>query len=182
MNWVDWVFLVVLLASVLAGIHKGLIRTVFSLAGVVVGFVAASREGGGVALVCQNWMSREAAQVCGFVIVFVGVVVVFALAAWLLRKILQGLSLSWLDRLLGAGIGFVRAALILGVVALVMESAGPLGATKQSITYPYALEAGRLLLNVVPESTLERLDWKVIRDRVNQVRENLPQLENAPEI
>ncbi len=182
MNWIDWVFLAVLLVSMIAGIHRGLIRTVFSLAGVIVGFVAASREGGGVALVCENWMRREAAQVCGFVIVFLAVVVVFALVAWLLRKILKGLALSWLDRLLGAAIGFVRAALILGVAALVLESTGPAGAVNQSLTYPYALEAGRLLLNFVPESTLERLDWKAVRDRVNKVRENIPSLETSREI
>jgi membrane protein required for colicin V production len=182
MNWVDWIILAVLAASVIAGLFKGLIRTVFSLAGVIVGFVAASRESGGVAAVCENWMRPEAAQVCGFVAVFLGVVIVFALAAWLLRKILEGLSLKWLDRLLGAGIGFVRAALILGVAALVVESAGSVGAVRQSVTYPYALEAGRLLLNFVPESTLDRLDWKAVRDRVERVRENLPEVEIPREI
>lgn len=181
MNWIDWVFLAVVLVSVLAGVVKGLIRTVFSLAGVIVGFVAASREAGGVALVCENWMSHDAAQVCGFVIVFLGVVIVFGLAAWLLRKILKGLSLSWLDRLLGAAIGFARAALFLGVAALVLESTGPAKAVKQSVTYPYALEAGRLLLHMVPESTLERLDWKAVRNHVKKVRENLPALETSRE-
>ena len=111
-------------------------------------------------------MPSAAAGAAGFVVVFLGIALAFTLAAWLLRKLLEGLSLSWLDRFLGGGLGLVRAAAILGVLAVAIEGAGSFPAAHRSVTYPWALEAGRWLLNAVPPDTLERLDWDALKQRV----------------
>lgn len=163
MAWIDWIILGVVGLSVLAGLGRGAVRTVLSIVGVVAGFVIATRESGAVGLVLANWMPERAAAVAGFLFVFLGITVVFALTAWLLRKVLEGLSLSWLDRLGGGVLGLLRGALFVGVLALAMEAAG-VSPPKGSVTYPWALQAGRMLLELVPEETRERLDWDRLKD------------------
>jgi len=171
MNWVDWIILGVTAASVFAGLMRGAVRTVFSIVGIGVGFVLASRESGAVGLVLARWMPEPAAAAAGFLFVFLGISLVFSLVAWLLRRALQGLSLSWLDRLAGAGFGLLRAAVILGVLALAVEGLGGLAATRHAVTYPTVLATGQLLLRLIPEETRERLDWDKLREWIPDEKE-----------
>jgi len=164
MNWVDWMILAVTAVSVFAGLMRGAVRTVFSIVGIAVAFVMASRESGAVGMVLARWLPESAAAVAGFLFVFLGIALVFTLVGWLLRKLLQGLALSWLDRSAGAVLGLLRAGAILGVLALVVEGRGGMAATREAATWPLALGAGRLLLGFIPEDTLDRLDWDRLRE------------------
>jgi membrane protein required for colicin V production len=165
-NWVDWVILAVAGAAVFGGLVRGAVRAVLSLAGVVVGFLVASQESGAVGMVIERWMPDPAAAVVGFVFVFLGIAVVFALVGWLLRRVLDGLQLGWADRILGAGFGFLQAGVALGVAALVVEGFGSFPAARDSRMYPYALQSGRFLLNAIPDDTLERLRWDELRETI----------------
>jgi membrane protein required for colicin V production len=161
--WIDIVILGIVAVSVLFGVVRGAIRTVFSIVGVVVAFLVATRESGAVGVVLSNWMDERVAAAVGFVIVFLGIAIAFALVGWLLRKLLQGLALSWMDRTAGAVLGFLRGAVIVGVLALAIEALH-LEPSKDSITYPLAVRAGLILLSVVPEETIERLDWERLKE------------------
>ena len=166
MNWVDWIILAVLAASTLAGLVRGAVRSIFSIVGLIAGFVVASRESGALGMVLTRWMPESAAGPLGFVLVFLGIALAFSLAGWLLRSILKTLLLGWLDRALGVVLGFVRAAAILGVAALAVQGAGSFPAARESATFPLALEAGRILLGLIPQETLERLDWDELKGRI----------------
>ncbi|HMB70140.1 MAG TPA: CvpA family protein [bacterium] len=163
MNWVDWIILAVVAVSTFAGLMRGALKTVLSLVGLVVGFVAATRESGAVGMVLARWMPEPVAAAVGFVFVFLGVALVFTLLAWLLRKLLQGLALGWLDRLGGAALGLARGAAIVGVLALVVEGLGGFDTARASVAYGSALQVGQVLLRFVPEDTRERLDWDHLR-------------------
>jgi membrane protein required for colicin V production len=163
MNWVDWVVLGIVGASTLAGLSRGAVRTVFSIVGLVVGFVAATRESGAVGMVLERWLPPSVAAVTGFLIVFLGIALVFSLAAWLLRKLMDGLALSWVDRFAGFALGLARGAAIVGILALAVEGLGGHPATRGSQTWSSALRAGAVLLEFVPEDTRERLDWERLR-------------------
>jgi membrane protein required for colicin V production len=165
-NWVDVVILGAVAVAVLAGGMRGAVRTVFSAAGIVAGFLIASRESGAVGVLFQKLVRPELAAVLGFVAVFFGIALAFTLAGVLFRKVLSGLMLGWLDRIAGAALGLLQAAVALGVLALVIEGFGSFPAARRSVTYPYALEAGAVLLRVIPEDTLERLHWDRLRDRL----------------
>jgi membrane protein required for colicin V production len=166
MNWVDWVILATLAVSVLAGLMKGAVRSVFSIIGLVAGFVVASRESGAMGVVLSGWMPEAIAGPLGFVLVFLGIALAFALAGWLLRNLLKTLLLGWFDRLLGVLLGVLRAGAIVGVCALAIEGAGSFPAARESVTFPWALETGRLLLALIPQETLERLDWDDLQSRI----------------
>ncbi|NNE43180.1 MAG: CvpA family protein [Gemmatimonadetes bacterium] len=163
MNWVDILIVTVTAIAVLTGIFRGAVKTVFSVAGIIIGFFVASRESGSVGVLLSKWMREDLAAVAGFVLVLFGIAAVVTLAGFLLRKVMQGLLLGWVDRVAGAALGFLQAAVAVGVLALVVEGYGSFPTARKSITYPYALQAGRFLLEVIPEDTLERLHWKRLR-------------------
>jgi len=164
-NWVDWILVGLVGVSVLAGLARGAVRTVFSLAGLVLGFFLASRESGAVAVVLERWMAPEIAAVAGFLFIFLGIGLVFALAGWLLRKALEKLALSWLDRLAGGAVGLLRGVVIVGVLALAVEGLGGLAAAREARTYPWALRAGAAFLRLIPEDARSRLHWDNLESR-----------------
>lgn len=166
MNWLDLVLMAMVGASVLTGLLKGAVRTVFSLAGLAVGFFVASRESGALALVLGRWMSDRFTGPVAFILVFLGIGLVFALAGWLLRTALDKLSLTWLDRLAGGALGLLRGVAIVGVLALAIEGLGGLRATRSAATYPYALRAGWVLLQMIPDEAKRRLDWQALEQRI----------------
>jgi membrane protein required for colicin V production len=164
MNWVDGIILGIVGVSLLAGLARGAVRTVLSIAGVAIGFVVATRESGAVGMVFARWMPESAAAVAGFLFVFLGISLAFALVGWLLRRVLTTLALSWLDRLAGGLLGLARGAVIVGVLALAVEGLGGLSAGGKSDGYGYALRVGGVLLELVPEETRERMNWDRLRD------------------
>lgn len=166
MNWVDFVILGIVGASLLAGLYRGAVKSVFSLVGIIVGFVAATRESGAVGIVLTRWMPDAAAAAVGFVLVFLGISLAFTLAARLLRKVLDGLSLGWLDRLAGVALGLIRGAVIVGVLALAVEGLGGFDAARTSPSYGVSLQTGGVLLEFIPSATRDRLDWERLRELI----------------
>lgn len=112
-SWDAFVLLVVML-SVVLGLFRGLVRTVFALASWVVGLL-------GVPLALTWWAEelpagwpRPVLAAVVFLVLFVAVRVLGSLAV----RVLHGVGLSALDRFLGAFLGLARALLIVLVVAL----------------------------------------------------------------
>jgi membrane protein required for colicin V production len=117
-GWVDWVLLALLLLSVLAGLVRGLVFEVLSMLGWVVGWFAALWFAGDVA----RWLplgepGSKLNFAAAFAACFLATIIAWALAARLVRMLLHATPLTTIDRLLGAGFGFVRGALVLLVVA-----------------------------------------------------------------
>ncbi|HET9886379.1 MAG TPA: CvpA family protein [bacterium] len=172
MNWVDWVILATAAFSILAGFLDGFVRTILSLIAVVVAFLVASRYSAAPAHVLTKWMAPDLANAGGFIAVFIGVLIVFALLSILVRSTLEKLSLSGLDRLMGAAFGAIRAAAILGLLALLIDNFGAFQATRASKTFPYALTSGRILLQLIPESAKKHLNLKILEEgKENQPRD-----------
>ena len=121
MHALDWIFLVVLGASLLIGAWRGLIFELFSLAGWVAAFFAA------------QWFAADVGQrlpvaggegalsyAAGFAVVFVIAVFVFGLVAWLAKKMIEAIGLRPADRSMGALFGLVRGGVLLLVVAVIV--------------------------------------------------------------
>jgi membrane protein required for colicin V production len=120
-GWVDWALLAVLTLSVLAGVVRGLVFEVLSMLGWVVGWFAALWFAGDVAPhVPIGDPGSKLNHAAAFAGCFVATIVVWAIGARLVRLLLHTTPLTTIDRLLGAGFGFVRGALLLLVVAAVV--------------------------------------------------------------
>jgi membrane protein required for colicin V production len=122
LGWIDWLLLGVLAVSVLLGLARGFVFEAMALAGWVVAWFAAQWAAPFVA----PWLPLAApdsplALAAGFVVAFGAVVIVWSLLARLVRLLVRATPLTFADRMLGAGFGFARGAVVLLALATAVE-------------------------------------------------------------
>lgn len=155
MNWLDIVLLVILAASVVSSLRKGLTREIIGLVSVVLGLLLGTWFYGMAGAFLLPYVSSKAiAHFIGFILVFVSVIVLGAIVSALVGRLLKITGLSILDHLLGAGFGAVRGILI--CVALVMAimaftpGVGPPASVVHSRVAPYTVDAARICAAAAP--------------------------------
>jgi membrane protein required for colicin V production len=126
MNWVDIVIIIYLCLSVISGFMQGLIRTVLSIIGLIVGIILAAhfyKQLGDVLTFISN---KNVADVVAFVFILLVVMGIAALIAWILRSLIKAIMLGWVDKIGGAVLGLILGALsisaILAIIAKVSNS------------------------------------------------------------
>lgn len=120
MPLLDWIFVAVLVISLLVGAWRGLVYELLSLANWIAAFVLA------------QWFAPDAAHyfplasatevvrfAAGFVVVFVVVLFAGGLLASLIRKLVAVVGLRPVDRVLGSAFGLVRGVVVLLVLTVV---------------------------------------------------------------
>lgn len=118
----DWIFAGVLLASMLLGGWRGFVYEVMSLVAWVTAFVVARWIGPDVAQhLPMQGASEMLRQIAGFLIVFVGSLMLGTLLAVLVQKLLAKVGLRPVDRLLGAVFGVTRGLLLLLLVTALVQ-------------------------------------------------------------
>lgn len=118
----DWVFLAIMAASLLLGAWRGLVYEVLSVASWIAAFVLAQMFAPDVAAVLPMGQAPQMGRyAAAFVLVFIGVIIAGGLLAWLVKKAVEAVGLRPVDRVLGAGFGFLRGALLLMAVAIVVN-------------------------------------------------------------
>ena len=118
MTTFDYVVMVIVLASVLLGVWRGVVGEIIALVAWILAFFAAKLWGGEVARTLFTGITDPAMRiVAAWVAVFVAVLVVMALLRLAVRGLLKALGLSLSDRLLGLFFGLARGLII--VLALV---------------------------------------------------------------
>jgi membrane protein required for colicin V production len=155
MNWLDIVLLIVLVGSVVTSFSTGLAREVVGLVSMVAALVLAIWFYGSAGAILLPYVSSPGiAHFCGFLIVFVGVLVAGALIGRVLGRMMKAAGLSFVDRLLGAGFGVVRGLLIsiAFVLALLAFTPGksPPTAVVHSRVAPYVIDAARVCAAIAP--------------------------------
>ena len=117
----DWGFLGILLLSILVGAWRGLVYEVLSLFNWAAAFVAARWFAPEVA---ERLPTDGASEVlrygAAFVLVFVASVFVGSVLIWLVSKLFQAAGLRPADRALGAVFGFMRGAVVLMALAVLV--------------------------------------------------------------
>ena len=122
----DMMILAALVLGMLAGWSSGFVRQVVGLAGVVVGILVgvALMNTVGSLLAPIFGLSDTASAVIGFGVLFVGVQILAASIARVLRGIVAALRLSLLNRAGGGLVGLAKAAIIVSLVLLVADQGG----------------------------------------------------------
>ena len=153
LNAFDWFLVVVLAISTIRGFSRGIIRVLFSIGGLIAGILLASWTYGDAAQWLRRWIhSRETAQVLGFLLILVGVVILFGLVAAIVRRTANAVGLGPVDRMVGAAFGVLRGCLLgvlimTGLAAFVPNSSW----VKNSQLSPYFLTGAHALSFVVPQ-------------------------------
>lgn len=121
----DYVVLAAMALSVLLGAWRGVVNELLALVAWVAAFLVA-RIGAPQA---THWLAGQITEpglrlAAAFIIIFVGVLILFAIARMLLSRLLSAVGLGTLDRLLGAVFGVLRglAVVLAGVMLAGMTS------------------------------------------------------------
>jgi membrane protein required for colicin V production len=121
LGWVDWAFIALLAVSVGVGLWRGLVLEVLSLLGWVAAYVGAQWFAPEIAPQLPVGRAGSALNhAAGFVVVFVVVLVVWALLARLLRFVIHATPLGAVDRVLGATFGLARALVVMLAITTVV--------------------------------------------------------------
>jgi membrane protein required for colicin V production len=121
LGWVDWALLAVLALSVIVGLWRGAVFEVLSLAGWLAAYLVAQLF---TAQAAPHVTIGEAGSALNhaatFALIFLGTLVVWAIASRLVRLLIHATPLKALDRVLGAGFGLLRGAVLLLALATVV--------------------------------------------------------------
>jgi membrane protein required for colicin V production len=116
----DYAVLAVIAASVLLGLWRGVVSEVLALAAWVVAFFVARVWAQEVATWLVAWIAEPGIRLAAaYVLVFIAVLLAFALARMLISLMLKAVGLGLLDRLLGGAFGVLRGILVVVFTVLV---------------------------------------------------------------
>lgn len=152
MNWLDIVIIVVAVLLGLAGLRQGIIKTVFGIAGLIVGIVLAGRYYGELAALLSS-SGATWANIAAYAIILIATLIVAGVIGWLVAKLVHFVMLGWLDRLVGCVLGvFIGGLLCAAVLAIVGKYyPGTESVISQSVIAKFLMERFPLLLALLPE-------------------------------
>jgi membrane protein required for colicin V production len=127
LNYVDIILVLGLLWAAYKGWQSGLLRSLAGLLGLLLGYFLAfalgQRVGG---LITARDDPAQGAVLVGFVLVFLGTLVVFYFIGRFLRAYLQATPLGVADSVAGGALGGIKGVLVFGLL-LMLLMAHPLG-------------------------------------------------------
>jgi membrane protein required for colicin V production len=159
-SWVDWVLLAVLTVSVFVGIARGFVFEVLALLGWVAAWFAAQWLAPGLAPHLPIGTPGGGLNLgAAFAIGFVAALVVWGLAARLIRMSVRATPLSIADRLLGAAFGALRGGVLLlaAAVAVALTPAAQSTPWRHSQGAHWLGQALGVLTPLLPESMARRV-------------------------
>lgn len=116
MSWLDIVILVILAITTFTGLRRGLIKSVLSLAGLIIGIILAGRLYTYVAGLLTFIQQEGIAEVVAFVLILVVVMIIAAVLASLLKWFASIVMLGWANYLGGAVFGLILGAISAGAL------------------------------------------------------------------
>lgn len=158
MNWLDFVLLAIVLISVIMSARKGFSREIIGLAAALFALVAGMWFYGLAGSFLMPWVSSQrVANLIGFLLVVLGVLICGGLVGWVVSRFLRTVGLSFFDRLLGAAFGFARGLLVAIALLTAFLAFGPevdSKTTNSSMVHsrfaPYVLDASHTFVAIAP--------------------------------
>ena len=118
MNWFDAIVVVVVLASILVGWRTGILKTAFTVSGMLLGYMLGTSDAiQGIFLDLVD--DRNLAFFLSFLLPFTLTMVMPRILWTVVRKTLQFVMLGWVDGAIGAVLGMVISAMTLSVATVI---------------------------------------------------------------
>ncbi|HHS13373.1 MAG TPA: CvpA family protein [bacterium] len=123
MNTIDITILVIIGFFAVKGLFKGVFLETFTLMGLLLGCVLALRGMGVPASFIQRIiaMPNLLASTLGFILILMGVVVLFRILGGIIKKLAHWSLLGWIDRAGGFIIGFFKGTLVASLLILLIS-------------------------------------------------------------
>lgn len=123
MSTFDTIVIMTLGVSLLYSIFRGMIKEIFSILSIVIGYVAAVKYNNDAAEYLKPYISTESiARVVGFVGIYLAATLVVGLIGYMVRKLLhKSDALSLVDRLIGGFIGLLKGVILVALVLVPLQ-------------------------------------------------------------
>jgi len=120
----DWFILFVVGGGLIRGFTVGAVRQIASLIGVLLAFLLSVQfmRPVGQTVASSVGLSAEIAPLVGFVVLFGGVLILGTAVTRMVERMIVALSLTVVNRLVGAAVGAVKSVLLLSVLFLVLAA------------------------------------------------------------
>ena len=126
MSIVDIVIVLIIIASAIQGYRSGLITSVASLLGLIGGIAIASWQYPQfVGIFIPILRSEALSDAVSFALVALVVMLVAGLLGMLLKRLIHGIGLGWLDRITGLFFGLLRGALLITLCIVTLAAFFP---------------------------------------------------------
>jgi len=183
MNYLDIIFIIIILFFTFNGLRKGLVKVVGGILGIFVGIYLA----GVFYLQFSEWLQTltdlfgsTEANIISFIVVFIIANRLFAVVIFLLDTIVKIPIINSVNKLLGGALGFLEGALIVTLIVTVFTNLGSFVGADNVISNsqiaPYSQKAITLIKPFLPQD-LKSIPGKFFNGSMLQ----LPQ-EEIPEI
>jgi len=126
MTLFDWGIVGVIFLSILLSAAQGFLFEIFSLAGVVLGYLSAFWGYHRLSGVFRPYVNAtQYAEIAAFLAIFFSVLILAGMVGRLARWAMKEAGLSWVDRFLGGAFGLVRGVAIVTVGVLAIAAFAP---------------------------------------------------------
>ena len=164
MNPLDVVIIIIGGFCLIRGIFRGLIKEMSSIVGVLGGFYGAYTYYPEVSKLLSGWISNTGyLNILSFLIIFVGVFLAVSILGVIIKYFLNIAFMGWIDRICGAGFGFVKGVLIVSVLIVALTAFLPKGASivKNSLLAPHVMVISENLAKVVSQDMKRQFREKI---------------------
>ena len=182
MNSLDLTLLLIIGVSLAVSTFRGAVREIFSLGGVIAGFILASRFYEKTSLGILRLTSYpEINNIISFLIIFIFASVLISFIGGMFSHAVNKSGFKVLNTFLGTFIGAVKGVLIASLVlyALLVFFPANSGMFQHSKTFPYAVKFSKAIAPIGPTFFREELDKK-LRETKGQQKTGLPPSPPSP--
>lgn len=174
-TWFDILLTLIIIWSAMAGLRAGFARVVIGLIAALVGLLAGFWCYRLMAVKLAPWIKAPTiANILGFLIIFVGVLILGSLLSTVLSRVFRWIGLSWFNHVLGGVAGFVRGAIVIAAMVDIFVAFAPSpipGFLENSRVLPYACEVSSWLADLAPRE---------LKDAFDEQMQNLKQFWSTP--
>ncbi len=152
MNPLDVVIIIILGYGLIRGIFRGMVKEISSIVGVIAGFYAAYGYYPLVSKIMEDWITNVSfLNILSFMLIFCVIFFIISIIGVIIKYLLHIASLGWMDRLLGASLGFGKAVLIVSIILVALTAFLPKGAPiiKTSLLSPHITVISENLAQVI---------------------------------
>lgn len=161
----DIFFGIILVAFIIWGLSRGIVRNIFGLLGVVVGLIVASRFY--LNFFISKWHS-DYAHLLSFLTLFILVSLLIYLIGHFLYAVMSSIKLGFVDHLLGAILGLITGSMVVWVICFIVLLF-PDGniKIKHSKVSLFVLKEFKWAETYLPQKMQSKLDLEKPREKVN---------------
>lgn len=116
MNWLDIVIAIIIVVSIFSGLKAGIIKVLFTIAGLIIGVVLAGNYSEAIGNKLTFISNPDVAGIIAFIIIMAVVMIAASILAFVIKKIASAVLLGWVNSLGGAVLGLLLGMIFVGAL------------------------------------------------------------------